>query len=82
MQDNPSSNDEQNKVESLTPGELLHRHLKDPNHQVTDEEIRNLKVGADGENELQVSKQSEDKKKDIEQDGNNDSLPNPYTVLG
>ena len=82
MQNNPSSNDRQNEAESLSPDELLHRHLKDPNHQVTDEELRNLKVGADAEDENEVSKAADKIKEEIQQDGNNDSLPNPYTVVG
>lgn len=72
---------EQNKAESLTPAELFKKHLKDPSHHVTDEELRNLKVGTDAEDEEQVIKESNDIKEEIEHLPDNDSLPNPYEIL-
>jgi ribosome biogenesis SPOUT family RNA methylase Rps3 len=53
--------------------ELASRHLKDPNHTTTDEEIRNAKVVIDGT--------------DLEDDEmlfetNSTTVPNPYNVVG
>lgn len=81
MQNDTSSNDQQIKGERLTPKELFKKHVKDPNHHVTDEELRNLKVGASAEDEAQVTKESEDIKEEIENFPDNDALPNPYEVL-
>lgn len=83
MKNNTSSpGKEQNTVESLTPAELFKKHLKDPNHHVTDEELRNLKVGVDAEDEEQVIEESSDIEEEIDHLPDNTSLPNPYEVLG
>jgi len=42
----------------LTPAELFQKHIKDPNHVVTEEELKNLKVGVDAEDEKEISKET------------------------
>jgi len=70
-----------NKDKGLTPRELFQKHLKDPEHHVTDEELRSLKVGAATENEIDIEKATDTKKEDIKSARTSDSLPNPYNVL-
>lgn len=79
---NPSSREEKNKSDKLTPHELLQKHSNDPNHIVTDVELKNLKVGAEAEDKSEVIKETDEKDDEIENLPHNDSLPNPYEVLG
>jgi hypothetical protein len=81
MQSDTSKGKVQNEDGRLTPKELFQKHLKDPNHHVTDEELWNLKVGADAEDETEVEKESEIKKEKMDSIPHNDALPNPYEVL-
>ena len=69
------------KGESLTPKELFKKHLRDPNHHVTDEELMNLKVGADAEDETKISVESKNRKSEVENLSDSDTLPNPYNVV-
>lgn len=73
---NPASQEEKSKDEQLTPHELLEKHLKDPNHTVTDDELKKLKVGSTSE-DTDVLKETKTK-----EDERHDSPPNPYDVLG
>ena len=82
MEKEISANEESGEVESLSPKELMRKHLNDPNHQVTDEELRNVKVGVDAEDEQQVIEGSEKIKEKINTTPDNTSLPNPYSVIG
>jgi hypothetical protein len=81
MQSDTSNEKLPNEEGRLTPKELVQKHLKDPHHKVTDEELWNLKVGADAEDETKVQKESEIKKEKIDSLPHNDALPNPYEVL-
>lgn len=74
---NPASQEEKSKDEQLTPHELLEKHLKDPNHAVTDEELKNLKVGSTPE-DTDVLKETKTKEDELR----HHSPPNPYDVLG
>ena len=47
--------------EALTPAELIKKHNSDPQHKITEEELRNLKVGNDAEDEEQLKKDIERK---------------------
>ena len=79
--DASSSNEQPNKGERLTPKELFKKHLKDPNHHVTDDELRNLKVGVEAEDEVQVNSESDVRKDEVQSFPDTDALPNPYNVL-
>ncbi len=79
--DASSSTNKPKKAERLTPKELIEKHLKDPNHHVTDEELRNLKVGTEAENEADLNAAAESRKDEIDGLPDNDTLPNPYQVL-
>jgi len=35
------------QTEELTPSELVKRHIEDPNHVITDEELRSVKLVLD-----------------------------------
>jgi len=80
MENNNSSPlEEKNKVNRLTPHELIEKHIKDNKHIITEEELKNLKVGLEAENESGVSK--EINKKDDEVLSNNNNLPNPFNIV-
>jgi len=71
----------ENKDKGLTPRELFQKHVKDPEHHVTDEELRSLKVGDEAESEITIEKEADTKKDEIKSVPNNGTLPNPYDVL-
>jgi hypothetical protein len=62
----------------LTPNQLLKKHISDPDHKVTDEELKLVKVGVDAENELEVEKRVAEKE---EENHSKPHLPNPYDVV-
>lgn len=68
-------------TESLTPRDLVNKHLHDEKHVVTDEELRALKVGDSAEDEEKINEKAETRKDEIQRHQGNDTLPNPYTVL-
>lgn len=78
---NPSSREEKNKDDKLTPHELFEKHSQDTNHVVTEEELKNLKVGSEAEDENEVSKETDKKDDEIESLPGNDSLPNSFNIL-
>lgn len=49
----------ENKINRMTPGDLVRKHIMDRNHVVTEEEIWNLRVGVDAEDESVVHQQVE-----------------------
>ena len=81
MQQNSFPGIEHNKEERLTPRELYQKHLRDPHHHVSDEELRNLKVGVEAQEEIDVEKELIDKRNKINGIPNKSVLPNPYEVL-
>lgn len=66
---------------SMTAAELMQKHLKDPNHHVTDEELRNVKVGIEAEDEEEVNKESGEIEQEIESLSDNKNVPNPYRII-
>jgi hypothetical protein len=66
----------------LTPDELIKKHIQDPDHVVTDEEIKNAKVGEAADNEQTIDKETKRREDEIEHESPEDDLPNPYNVLG
>jgi hypothetical protein len=79
---NSTSNEVKNNDESLTPNELMKMHMKDPNHVVTEDELRKMKVGADAEDNKEVAKETDAKTNELDHLPNNDDLPNPFSILG
>ena len=79
---NPNSNEVKKNDESLTPNELMKMHMKDPNHVVTEDELRKMKVGADAEDNKEVAKETDAKTNELDHLPHNDDLPNPFSILG
>lgn len=63
----------------LTPKELIEKELKEPNHHITDEELKNLKVGADADEDIE--KKEQEKLDEIKSETGK-KPPNPYSILG
>jgi hypothetical protein len=82
MENNNLSTEETNKDENLTPAELMKKHMKDPNHVVTEDELRKVKVGGDAEDDIEVAKEADAKKDELDHLPHSDDLPNPYSILG
>jgi hypothetical protein len=81
METNNSANNPENN-RKLTPAELIKKHMKDPNHVVTEEELKNVVVGDEAMNKKELDKDAKDKKDEVDHLPHNDDLPNPYSVLG
>jgi hypothetical protein len=64
-----------------TPKEAVEQHMKDPHHHITDEDIRNLKVGAEAEEDTTLEQDADKKEDKLNSTPGKDDLPNPYTVL-
>ena len=80
MQDkkqNPQN--EEKKDEELTPHQLANKHLEDKDHVITDEEIRNTKIGKMEPEEEAKLKKELDELDEIEKKHKN--YTNPYDIL-
>lgn len=90
-----TGNGENPKEETIT--ELAHRHMTDPEHTTTDEELRNAKLeysdadGVDAETEALFEEDNttvippipgEEKLTDNKDNDKEGDVPNPYEVLG
>lgn len=65
---------------SMTAKELIQKHIKDPNHKITDEDLNNVKVGITIEDETEISIHAKEMEEDFK--GHHGEVPNPYDVLG
>ncbi len=90
-----NTNPKKGKAETIS--ELAHRHLRDEHHTTTDEELRNAKVELSDDVHTQdeslyevdnttVSPSATDDRVSNDEDvkskgGDDDKVPNPYTVL-
>ena len=63
----------------LTPKELMEKKLKGPNHHISDEELKNLKAGADADEDIE--KKEQEKFNEIKSETGK-KPPNPYSILG
>jgi hypothetical protein len=79
---NTDKNEQPEKNNELTPEELIKKHIQDPNHIITDDEIKNAKVGEAADDEKTVDEETTRRKEEIENESPEDDLPNPYNVLG
>lgn len=62
--------------ESLTPSELIHKKMDDPDYAITDDDIKNMKVGVDAIETLE--EQEDEKAGEIKK---NKASPDPLSVL-
>ena len=96
MQENIDANKSPEKKElGETISELAHRHLQDPNHKTTDEELRNARIElstpppTDDENLFEVDNSTvlphlpgEDDQDDNKKESDHEGRsPNPYDLL-
>jgi len=81
METNYFLNEQPGKNARFTPAELIKIHIKDPNHVVTEEEMKKLVVGDEALNTNELSKDATEKKEELDHLPNSDKLPNPYNVL-
>jgi hypothetical protein len=58
---NPLSDRQTGKDKRLTPAELIRKHIKDPGHVVTEDELRNLRVGEYAKDKTQIDKEADAK---------------------
>jgi hypothetical protein len=64
--------------EALTPAELIKKHNSNPNHIITENEMRNLKVGNDAEDNKELNREIEEKEAEDNCDNHEN---NPYDIL-
>lgn len=64
--------------ESLTPKELTKKHLEDPKHIISEEEMKSLKTDPDADKELD---QKEEEKLNELKNETGKRPPNPYDIL-
>ena len=63
---------------ALTPAELIKKHNFNPKHIITENEMRNLKVGEDAEDEKELKREIEEKEAE-ENCGHHEN--NTYDIL-
>lgn len=76
--------------EKSDANKLADKHLADPNHVITDEDMRNIKIGVTGEADeptKQAIEEAEDRIADHKSDSEDDATPGsqkstPWDVLG
>ncbi len=78
---NQSSKEEKKQGKKLTPRELVNKLLQDPDHTITDEDIKNLKTGPKAESKPERKKQLRNKLDELKSKSGDDKLINPYEVL-
>jgi hypothetical protein len=69
------------KSENITPGELVKKHIKDPNHVITDDELANVKVGEEGETDSEFKKEIADKEEELENLNHKKDGTSSYDIL-
>ena len=67
-----------NPNEALTPAELIKKHNSNPRHIITDNEMKNLKVGDDAETASELKAEIEEKEAE---DNCHDHETNPFDIL-
>lgn len=76
--DNQTPTTENNVNEALTPAELVKKHNSNPRHIITDDEMKNLKVGDDAETASELQAEIEEKEAE---DNSHNHANNPFDVL-
>ena len=87
-----NNNPTRNKTETQQSDaeKLVHRHLTDPNHVITDEEMKNIRVGmssAPDQPTEEAIREAKDKIADHKSDSEDDTTPGgqkmtPWDVIG
>jgi hypothetical protein len=70
---------EENKGEELTPHQLANKHMQDKDHIITDEDIKNTKIGVqEPEEEAEMKRTLDEVEKNEEQ---HKDYTNPYDLI-
>ncbi|MDQ2720999.1 MAG: hypothetical protein M3Z26_14730 [Bacteroidota bacterium] len=75
------SSKEKKQEEKLTPRELVNKLLQDPQHTISDEEIKNLKTGREAETKSVREKKIANKLDELKKNPGSKKLINPYDIL-
>jgi len=81
METNNLANEKSGNNTKHTPAELVKKHIKDPSHVVTEEELKELVVGDDAVTKKELTKEENEKKDELDNLPHNDDLPNPFSIL-
>ena len=78
-QENPESHKSKNKPAETDSAEIVRRHLEDENHQITDEDIRNVRVGAKDDEPVTIGAEAEARfaEDDSKEDAEDEDLDAP-----
>ncbi len=78
MKNNNLSTNRENDNEALTPAELIKKHNANPNHIISDSEMKNLKVGDNAEDDTELKNKIE--RKELEENCHHHEN-NSYDIL-
>ena len=75
----PENKTNENKPAETDSAEIVRRHLEDQNHQITDEDIRNVRVGAKDDEPVTIGAEAEARfaEDDSEEDAEDEDLDAP-----
>ena len=75
----PENKTNENKPAEADSAEIVRRHLEDENHQITDEDIRNVRVGAKDDEPVTIGAEAEARfaEDDSEEDAEDEDLDAP-----
>lgn len=81
METNNPANEQSGNNTKHTAAELVKKHMKDPNHVVTESDLKELVVGDEAVTKNELSKEEHEKKDELDNLPHNDDLPNPFSIL-
>lgn len=75
----PENKTNENKPAETDSAEIVRRHLEDQNHQITDEDIRNVRVGAKDDEPVTIGAEAEARfaEDDSKEDAEDEDLDAP-----
>lgn len=75
----PENKTNENKPAETDSAEIVRRHLEDENHQITDEDIRNVRVGAKDDEPVTIGAEAEARfaEDDSKEDAEDEDLDAP-----
>ena len=75
----PENKTNENKPAETDSAEIVRRHLEDENHQITDEEIRNVRVGTKDDEPVTIGAEAEARfaEDDSKEDAEDEDLDAP-----
>lgn len=77
----PSAKEQTGSPKPMTPKELIDIHLKDPGHVITEDEIKNVTVGVQGEQKSKRKMLTKIKSEELDAESKNDHTITPYDIL-